>query len=59
MLLNPRTQNCGIKFGKSMAKYDSTIAICIRVLIDLKIKRMISCDHKGKKPEQNTIIEDI
>ena len=59
MLLKPHTQNCGIKFGKCMAKYDSTIAICIRLLIDLKIKRMICCDHKEKKPEKNTMIEDI
>ena len=58
MLLKPCTQNYGINFGKSMAKYDSTIAICIRLLIDLKIKRTICCDQKGKKLEQNTIIDD-
>ena len=58
MLLKPRTQNCGIKFGKSMVKYDSTISICIRLLIDLKIKRTICCNHKGKKPEQTVIIDD-
>ena len=59
MLLKPCTKNCGIKFGKYMAKYDRTIAIFFRLLIDLKIKRMICYDYKGNKPQQTTIIEDI